>query len=130
MALMKTTILPTDDDALACSMAAEWVDQRPHVLWFSLGAGAEAETTAARGDWMAGTPDDARWCLWSRKPEQLRPIVARLKLGRWTIEQILAARAFTLSRDDEVRDVLLSTEPVPNFGRAELAFENAEGSAT
>ncbi len=43
MALLKTTILPTDDGALACKMMREWIETKPHVLWVTMGDDADAQ---------------------------------------------------------------------------------------
>ena len=126
MPLRKTTILPTDDAALAKSMLREWIEDQPHVLWFTIGDDDDAEATAERGDTMAGKPEVERWCIWVRDPATVSDVFDQLKLGQWKRNQLDTARAFTLSRDDEVRDLIPKSKPVPNHTRALLAYAKAE----
>lgn len=126
MVLRKTTILPTDDPAEAQRMLREWIEQQPQVLWITFGNDADAKLTAERGDATAGTLDDARWCVWARDRAAVEPVISGLGHGTFKRPQVASARAITLSRDDDIRDVLPASKPVPNFTRSVAAWIRAE----
>lgn len=125
--MKKTTILPTDEKALARRMFSELVDEEPHVLMVVLGKGPEAETFAKRASKLTGAETEPRWVVWARKPDQIADLVVGLegsdKLGSG-LDQV---RGFSMSLGDSVRDVILGSEPVPGLTRILLAFVRAEG---
>lgn len=126
MDLFKTTILPTDDKRLAILMFRELVFERPQVILVVYGKGGEAETFVQRADRLAGDVNDLRWVVWARKPEQIQEVVSQLKGSPDLLGSIQTARGFSLSLTDEVRDVITSSEPVPDLVRVLEAFTKAE----
>jgi hypothetical protein len=129
MDLLKTTILPTDDKKLAAEMFAQLVYERPHVLLVVLGRDADAETLVERADRFAGLPEGHRWVVWARKPEQIEEEVRKLKGKKDLVAKLPTARGFALSLGDEVRDVMLLSEPVPDQFRLFQAFARAEATS-
>ncbi len=126
MALRKTTVLPTDDAALAENMFKEMVHEQPYYIFVALGTGSEAETVVQRADNLTGSPTDPRWVIWARYPQHIRPAVAALSHSERIVDKLDTARGFSISLSDEVRDVIKGTEPVPSLTRILLAFAEAE----
>jgi len=126
MFLEKTTVLPTDDADLAVRMFRQVVFEEPRVVMVVLGAGAEAETFATRADRLAGTLDEPRWVLWARNPDDVKDEIAELKGSAALKRGLIRSRGFSLALDDEVRDVIRASEPVPSLTRVFEAYARAE----
>lgn len=126
MELIKTTILPTDEKKLALDMFRQAVFEKPRVLLVVRGKGSDAETFVRRADRLAGDANDPRWVVWARRPEQIQEAIGELKGPSDLLSEIPAARGFSLSLTDEVRDVVKGTEPVPDLVRVLEAFARAE----
>jgi hypothetical protein len=125
MVLRKTTILPTDDAALAGKMFTELVNEQPYYIFVALGTGVEAETVVQRADNLTGNPTDPRWVIWARVPQHIKPVVEPLKNSDRIVDKLDTARGFSLSLSDEVRDVVEGAR-VPSLTRLLLAFAEAE----
>lgn len=128
MMLRKTTILPTDDAALARSMFDDLVHNQPYYIFVALGTGPDAETVVQRADNLTGNPGDPRWVIWARHPQLIKDAVGKLHNSDRVLSKLGTARGFSLSLSDEVCNVIEGTEPVPSLTRILLAFSEAEGS--
>lgn len=126
MVLRKTTVLPSDDAALAQRMFKEMVHEQPYYIFVALGTGPEAQTVVQRADNLTGNPTDPRWVIWARNPQQIRSAVAELKNSERIVDKLGAARGFSISLSDEVRDVIDAAAPVPTLARILRAFVEAE----
>ena len=128
MDFKKTTILPSDEKDLARRMFNELVNEQPHVLMVVLGKGTDAETFVQRAAKLSGAETEPRWVVWARKPDQISDLILALhgsdKLG----QDLSQVRGFSISLTDSVRDVIPTSEPVPNLTRILLAYIRAEGS--
>ena len=77
MDLWKTTILPTDDSALAQRMLRDLIYEEPHVLMVVLGTGDEANTFAERASRNAGAQTEPWWVVWARRPDGIKARMAQ-----------------------------------------------------
>ena len=126
MELRKTTILPTDEKALAQRMLRHLIHEQAHVLLVVLGKGHEAETLVQRADRLSGLPGEPRWVCWARKPDHIRAVVDELRDDGGKLEDLAALRGFALALTDRVRDTFPREEEVPSLVRVLLAFMRAE----
>lgn len=126
MELLKTTILPTDEKKLALRIFRHLIFEKPHVILVVLGRGPEAETFVQRADRLTFEEKDPRWVVWARKPEQIEEVVNELNDPDNLLDGLQSLRGFSLSLTDEVRDVILVSEPVPSLMRIDKAFTKAE----
>jgi len=123
MELLKTTILPTDDKALALKLFKHAVYDTPRVLLVVVGTGAAQDSLVQRADKLAGKPDDPRWVIWARDPSAIKKEVGKFKGQQVSLAQ---TRAFSLSLTDTVCDVIGTAEPEPDLVRILQAYLKAE----
>lgn len=123
MPLTQTTILPTDDPALARRMLEELIHEEPLVLLVVQGADDVAERTVRRADKLASLP---RWVVWARHADDIAPVRETLQGDPDLIAELADAQAFALSLSDTVQDVIRAEEPAPDLVRLLLAFLRAE----
>ncbi|HCA79253.1 MAG TPA: hypothetical protein DEP53_05910 [Bacteroidetes bacterium] len=128
MELKKTTILPTDDAALANRLFKHLIDEVPTVLFIVFGIGEEAEILVQRADKLAGAENEPRRVVWARRPELVASVLSTLKGETEMVAKIvsLQVRAFTLSLSDVVKDLLTLDEPLPSLTRVLKAYVRAE----
>jgi hypothetical protein len=126
MELYKTTILPTDDDAIAKKIFESLVFEQPYCVLVVLGKGPDAEKFVESASKLTGEPRDPRWVVWAREPRQIKATLSGLSGAEDVLEQLDSARGFCLSIFDEVRDVIKGSEDVPNLTRILLAFGRGE----
>ncbi|MFN0316632.1 MAG: hypothetical protein ACKVQA_16535 [Burkholderiales bacterium] len=122
----KTTILPTEDAALAEKLFNDLVHEQPYCIYVALGAGPEREKVAQRADNLTGSQTDPRWVIWAMKPSLIAQAVSKLSNGQLLTGKLDTAWGFSLSFGDEVRDVVDGTEPLPSLTRILLSFAKAE----
>jgi len=126
MELLKTTILPTDEKKLALHIFRQLIFEKPHVILVVCGRGPDAETFVQRADRLTFSEKDPRWVVWARKPEQIKEVIDQLKDPQGLRDTLRDSRGFSLSLTDELRDVILGSEPVPSLMRIDKAFTKAE----
>ncbi len=141
MELINTIILPSDDQSLSKDIFTHYVHNEARVLLVVLGKDDEAKALVEKAAKLTGSAGGPRVVIWARKPTQIDEETAELTHG----PSVLAAvppdddrselgkfdpkvRAFALSLDDEIRDVIKTDEPV-NFLRAFTAFAKAEAAS-
>ena len=128
MDFRKTTILPSDEKDLARRMFNELVNEQPHVLMVVLGKGPDTETFVQRAAKLSGAEGEPRWVVWARKPDQISDLIQALQGSDKLGQDLSLVRGFSSSLTDSVRDVIPTSEPVPNLTRILLAYIRAEGS--
>ena len=126
MELLKTTILPTDEKKLALHIFIQLIFEKHHFILVVCGRGTDAETFVQRADRLTFREMDPRWVVWARKPEQIKEVIDQLKDPQGLRDTLRDSRGFSLSLTDELRDVILGSEPVPSLMRIDKAFTKAE----
>lgn len=127
MMLRKTTIIPTDDQALALRLMNQLIFEEAHVLMVVLGSDAVAEKTVERADKLSGAPGEPRWVAWVRNPELVKGLLDQLKVGGSRRAAMKNAIACSLSLTDTVCDIVPRL-PEPDLFRLMMAFKKAEAS--
>lgn len=125
--LRKTTILPTDDPALAEKMLRHLIHEEPHVLLIVLGNSAEAEVFAQRADKMSGAPEEPRWVAWARDPSAVQTVIDELVVSKSLEGKMKNALGLVLSMTDVVREVFPGPDS-PDLFAIYKAFKKAEGN--
>ena len=121
MMLRKTTIIPTDDAALALKLMRQLIYEEAHVLMVVLGSDALAEQTVERADKLTGATAEPRWVAWLRKPELVQELLDELKVTKPQRAALKNAIACSLSLGDVVRDIV-PRSPEPDMFRLRDAF--------
>jgi hypothetical protein len=122
----KTKVLPLDP-MKAQELFRQAIYDDPFVLFVVLGSGAAAESLVSKAGKLAGSPTDPRWVVWVREPAHVAQQLAELAgTPEWKASILNGtAQAFTTSFDDEIRDVIATSEPIDNV-RVFQAFARAE----
>ena len=126
MELLKTTILPTNESQLALLILRYLIFEKPYVILVVRGMDPNAETLVQRADQLAGDANDPRWVVWAKMPDQIEEVVNELRGSQDLLDKIQTSRGFSLSLTDEVRDVIVGSESVPDMVRVLEAFTKAE----
>ncbi len=130
MDLQKTTIIPTDDQAVARRMLTSAIFEDVHVLLVVYGTESLSEFVVAKADILARAAPWRR-VVWLRRPEQVSEVL-QLVSSQPDLPSISGPDvvAFSLSMGDEVHDVILRDDANldPPLGKARIytAFTRAE----
>jgi len=125
MSYRRTTVLPKGDTTQAQQVFQKALAQ-PDVLLVVLEDTAEAEAWVAMAVDYVGSDDDLRWVVWAPEPNAIQSQLSQLD-GSPELRQKLAAgaRAFSLSADRKLRDVITQTEQLDS-PRVLAAYTRAE----
>lgn len=103
MELWKTTILPTDDAALAGQMLTHLIHEEPYVLLLVMGTGADAQALAERGSRCSGAKGEPWQVVWIRDPNGVKSILDALQNPKDA--PTTGALGMVLSLEDSIYEV-------------------------
>lgn len=124
MELKKTIVLP-DTNPKALDLMRKLIFDEPYVLFVVLGDSPTVDLLLDKANKFSGLTDEPRWVVWARNPKLISSIYPDLKGELALLQGLRDALGFTLSIQDQVADVILSSDTIDNV-RVNLAYLNAE----
>jgi hypothetical protein len=127
MDFRKTTVLP-EDAAKAAQLFRARIYDNPQANFVVLGSGEDAIALVSKAGSYAGDEGDARWVIWARSLDAIRPEIEKLKNRDADLKQLILdgkTKAFTLNVQDTICAVIGSDEPADNV-HVSKAFMEAD----
>ena len=127
MDLKITTIIPTDDSALANRLMKSLIDDQAVVLGIVVGTDDWSNNAIQKVDKVAYSRREIRRSVWIRNIEPVRPLIQSLFSNSPGFAMPgTPPFMITVSMADKVFDLILSSEPVFDYVRIDKAFLLAE----